>query len=29
MEILILSGLAYIGFELSKDGKVPPRRDLK
>lgn len=25
MEILILSGLAYLGFELSKDGKVPRR----
>ena len=25
MEMLILSGLAYLGYELSKDGKVPRR----
>ena len=28
MEVLVLSGLAYIGYELSKDGKTP-RRPLK
>ena len=28
MELLVLSGLAYIGYELSKDGKTP-RRPLK
>ena len=25
MELLVLSGLAYIGYELSKDGKTPRR----